>query len=351
MNKKTLKKTLFVSVKIGLALAILGYLVWEARQSGEFQELAGQPKNWGLLIAAWFACAGAVTLTMVRWYFLVRAIGLPFTIRDAFRLGYLGYLFNLAPMGIVGGDLVKAVGLARKHPNHRAEAVATVALDRLIGLYTLFVVASIAIMATGFLRIADWTEARRIVGVEVATAISTACSLTPLLTAIATLVIAVLLMRDASQGRVTRLLARIPYAGQTISKLANAVKLYRRKRGVLLVAAGMSAAVHSLFTLGIFLIAGGLYPHVPSLSSHFVISPLSAATGVIPLPVGPFEGVLQVLYTCVPMGEGIVAPSGLIVALSYRIGTVLIAAIGICYYLAGRAEVAELLHESEEVEA
>ena len=82
-----------------------------------------------------------------------------------------------------------------------------------------------------------------------------------------------------------------------------------------------------------------------------MISPLSAATGVIPLPAGPFEVILQVLYTCVPMDEGIVAPSGLIVALTYRIATVLIAAIGICYYLAGRAEVAKLLHETEEVEA
>lgn len=351
MNSKTLKKTLIVSVKVGLPLAILGFLMWNARQDGDFQDLAGQPKKWGLLIAAWFACAGAVALTIVRWYLLVRAIDLPFTIRDAFRLGFLGYLFNLAPMGIVGGDLLKAVALARNHPNRRAEAVATVALDRVIGLYTLFVVASVAMLATGFLEIADWTEARRIVGVELATAISTACRLTPAATAIVTVLLAVLLMRDVSQGRTTRMLARIPYAGPTISKLANAVKLYRRKRHILLMAAVMSVAVHSLFTLGIFLIANGLYPHAPSLSLHFVISPLSASTGAIPLMAGPFEVVLQVLYTCFPMGEGIVTPSGLIIALSYRILTVLIAAIGICYYLAGRAEVVELLHDTEGVEA
>ena len=31
----------------------------------------------------------AVALTLVRWYLLVRSLGLPFTLRDALRLGFL----------------------------------------------------------------------------------------------------------------------------------------------------------------------------------------------------------------------------------------------------------------------
>ena len=49
----------------------------------------------------------------------------------------MGYLFNLAPMGVVGGDLLKAWLLAREQHGHRAESVASIVVDRLIGLYML----------------------------------------------------------------------------------------------------------------------------------------------------------------------------------------------------------------------
>ena len=65
---------------------------------------------------------------------------------DAIRISFWGYLFNLAPLGIVGGDLVKAVMLDHEHPQHRAKALASVLVDRVIGLYILFVVASAAIL-------------------------------------------------------------------------------------------------------------------------------------------------------------------------------------------------------------
>ena len=109
----------------------------------------------------------------------------------------------------------------------------------------------------------------------------------------------------------------------------------------------MSVAVHCLFTLGIFLIAIGLFgnllPEQLSLKSHFVVAPLSAATGVIPLCMGPFEFVLSSLYQWVAGTENALA-QGLVVALGYRIITVLIAAIGLAYYFGARREVAEAMH-------
>ena len=49
-------------------------------------------------------------------------------------------------MGVVGGDLLKAWLLAREQHGHRAESLASVIVDRLIGLYVLLVVASVAIL-------------------------------------------------------------------------------------------------------------------------------------------------------------------------------------------------------------
>ena len=347
-----MKKLLLSLVKIAISLGIVGYLVWDATNRGEsaFTDEEGAfqlqsflnvvhhaAEHWWFMAAAWVVCAMAVLLTFIRWHYLVRALDLPFSFKDALRLGFLGYLFNLAPMGIVGGDLLKAVLLARRQHGYRAEAVATVFVDRVVGLYMLFVVASVAILATRF-----WeTESLRI---------RLMCQATLVLTGIGTVVIAAALVPDLSKGRATRMLGKIPWVGWALEKLATAVQLYRRKLPVLAVASVMSVGVHSLFTVGIFSIACGLYEQVPSLGMHFVLSPVSAVTGVIPLPMGPFEYVLDRLYTHVPTTDGgaMAVGQGLVVAFGYRVITVTVALIGICYYLGSRREVAEVIHEEAE---
>ena len=92
----------------------------------------------------------AVSLTFVRWYLLVRALGLNFRLLDAFRLGFLGYLFNFVSVGSVGGDLFKAIFIAREQPGRRTEAVATVLVDRVVGVYALVLLTSTVICWAGF---------------------------------------------------------------------------------------------------------------------------------------------------------------------------------------------------------
>ncbi len=332
------KKALLIVFKIGLPIAILMYLFWDASENNAFETLRQQSKNWPLLGLALVSCATAVVITFVRWYYLVRALDIPFTLKEAMRFGFLGYLFNLAPMGIVGGDLLKAYMLARHHPSEKTAAVATVFVDRIIGLYTLFVVASAAILMTGFAAMGN-ELVRKI------------CFVTHVITITGSVGMIAMLMPDLSNGGSTRLLARTPFVGGVLEKVALAVAMYRRRWPVILGAGLMSVAVHSFFSIGIFLICSGLYETVPALKMHFVIGPLSAATGVIPLPVGPFEIVLNTLYLQVPsvLGTAMVSGQGFAVALTYRIITVLIAAIGFVYYLTSREEVAEILHEVDEV--
>jgi uncharacterized protein (TIRG00374 family) len=332
-----LKKVLITVLKISVSVAIIAYLVHDAQKNEAFSNLAKQPKNWFILTLALVACTSAVLLTLTRWYYLVRALDLPFTFKEAMRLGFLGYLFNLAPMGIVGGDLLKAVMLARQQKKREAEAVASVAVDRLIGLYMLFVVAAVAILATGY-----WDSPYANIRIM--------CKAVLSLTVVATGVIALLLLPGVTHTWLSRYIVSIPYVGRPIWQVMDALWMYRQKPIVLVISALMSVGVHSIFCLGIFLIASGLFQPVPSLKMHFVISPLSAATGVLPLPVGPLEYVLDrlYLYAQMPGGATMTAGQGLVVALGYRLITVLIAAVGICYYLASRQEVSAVLHEVEE---
>ncbi len=335
-----MKRYLVIVLKIAISLAIIAFLVWRATLPQEdgtnvFENLKNQPKDWPLLAAACLTCAVAVVLTFVRWWYLVRTLELPFHLTESLRLGFLGYLFNLAPMGIVGGDLLKAVMLARQHPRARARAVASVAVDRIVGLFVLFMVASCAILLTGCHR------------VPVAE-IRVPCQVILVLTVLGGLALTGLMSPGITDGRVSRALERIRHIGPALASLIEAVRMYRRKPHVLLAASAMSVGVHSLFVIGVFLIALGLPGDDLSLGAQFVAVPISSTTQALPLPLGPFEFFLDLFYAHMPgTATTIPAGQGLVVALAYRLITILIAAVGICYYLGSRREVAEVIQQAE----
>ena len=53
-----MKKSLVVLLKIGVSVAILAYLVFDATRNPEvFANLRDQPKDWGLFLAACFSAA------------------------------------------------------------------------------------------------------------------------------------------------------------------------------------------------------------------------------------------------------------------------------------------------------
>jgi glycosyltransferase 2 family protein len=335
-----MKKLIVTLFKVGISVGIIAYLIWDSTHSADkvnvFENLRDQPKNWWMLAGAFTFIAAAVMLTFIRWWYLVRALEIPCRFPDAIRISFWGFLFNLAPLGIVGGDLVKAVMLAHEHPQYRAKAVASVLFDRVVGLYILFVVASSAIVFTGFWRIS-------------VPEVSVICQATLLITAIGTAGIFFLYIPGIMDGPLVRALGRLPYGGQMIHSLIEAIGLYRYMPKVLIASSILSLGVHCSLVVGVFLIARGLPGDVLSLGTHFVVWPISGAAGVLPLPFGPTEFLLDFLYRQVP-AAGITIPKGhgLLVVLCYRLITVLIAALGIFYYFTNRREVSEAIHETEQ---
>lgn len=331
-----MRRHLLGLLKVSLSLGILAFLFYQAQQNDVFTDLWDRPKNWWMLSASALICLIAVLATLLRWHLLIRALGIPHTVQETLRLGFLGYLLNLAPMGIVGGDLLKALALVHRQRDRRAEALATVVVDRAVGMCVLFLVASAAIVVTGFWKVP-------IASVQIASRI------TLTLAAVTCGAMLVMLGPDVTNGRFIAFAGRAPGFGPPLRRLIEAIRLYRHKLPTLLAATLISAVVHSLFALGVYLIAAGLYRPVHPLGTHFVLVPISAATGVIPLTVGPFEAVLNLLYADVPLPDGghMAAGQGLVVALGYRMVSVLIAAIGLVYYLAARKEVSDLIHEAE----
>lgn len=330
------KRLLINLLKIAISLGLLAWLLTDSQNREAFSKLGEQPKHWGMLaVALAFGMLG-VTVTILRWYYLVRAVELPFSVKDALRLGFLGYLLNFFSLGSVGGDLFKAVFIAREQHQRRAAAVATVVVDRLIGLYALFLVAVAAMLLGGQLN-SPVPEIRVL------------CWTTLIAATVALVMGGVLLMPGLADGRVARFLSNRRRTGRIFEQIFSAVRMYRQRWSVLLGTTLASVGVHVSFVLCFYFIGLGLPNNEPTLAEHFVVVPLALVTGALPLPMaglGAFEAAVEFLY--VQIGTGVPNGQGLLVSFGYRAITIIIAGIGLAIYLASRREMSRVLHEVEE---
>lgn len=329
-----MKRYVVPFLKIAVPVTIIVWLL-ATLPPEEYRQLAERPKNWPLLAAALGVVLLAVCITFVRWYLLVRALQLRFSLTDAFRLGFLGYLFNFIVVGSVGGDLFKAIFIAREQRGRRAEAVATVLVDRVVGVYGLVVLTGGVILGGGVPKAT----------VEV----QTLCNLTLAAVAAGALGIAVMLLPGFASGPVARFFTRLPRIGKVLAQLFSAVRIYRSRWLTVLVTLLMSVGSHSLFTLSLYLITRALFTHVPTLHEHLILVPLGMVAGALPLApagFGAFEFAIGELYKIIPASPD-VDVAGILVALVYRVLTIMVALIGVVIYWFSRREVRAVAHEME----
>lgn len=138
--KKHARSLIVGLLKYGIGFGLLAYvLITNWNPKGENPGIGGlleQSPNLPIFIGLAAIAVACTSLQFVRWFVLVRALNLPFTIQNAFRLGLVGCFYNAFLPGSVGGDLVKAYIIARDTPGKHS-AVATVIADRLVGLFGL----------------------------------------------------------------------------------------------------------------------------------------------------------------------------------------------------------------------
>ena len=336
-----IRKNLATIGKLAVSAALLGFLIWRAKADPEFGTLISKPKNWPVLLCALPVCLFAVTITILRWHLLIRAIGLSFTVRQALRAGFLGYLANLLPLGLVAGDSLKAVMLIHSNPRRKTEAVASVLVDRVLGLYALLLLAATAslLLPAGSLTKLDEGDRAAIVRL---------CWCVQAGAVISSCMLGVMLIPAVTQSRLWDKLEHTPVVGKILHRLVAAMRTYRSRLDLMAAAVVVSFFVHLSYVTAIVLmtLSIGIAPeHRPPPSSIFVIVPPSMIAGA--LPIGFYEVAITLLFRAAsPPGSP--ENTGLLIALGYRLIQISIATIGLGYWLAGRREVEVLMHEADE---
>jgi uncharacterized protein (TIRG00374 family) len=96
------------------------------------------------LLVLGFLIYGFITqFGVLRWWLLLRAQAIRIPYGLANRLTFIGFFFNNVVPGPTGGDVVKAVYAVKSADAHkRAQAIVTVAIDRVVGLFALALIAA-----------------------------------------------------------------------------------------------------------------------------------------------------------------------------------------------------------------
>ncbi len=337
--RHAIRRWILLVAKIALAAVILGYLLTQMQRHEAMSRLIEEPKDWKLLAAGFLCTLLAISLSFVRWRTLVEALGIRFPLADAMRLGSLGFMLNFVALGTIGGDLFKAVFLARDRPGRRTEAVATVVADRLLGLLAMMLLASGGILATGLYR----TEPPALAWLCQLILVATVGGVTG--------TVLLLFVPGLSGERICGRTEALPLVGKTAARLIRAVRTYRNQKPMLLVAGAICLVGDLLFITSLYLVARGLPVHAPSLGEHLVIVPVANMAGALPLTpsgLGTLEAAVEVLYRTVPGGEQVIPGDGTMVALAHRATMIAVALVGMVYYLAHRTEFGKVLAEAEE---
>lgn len=333
------KSTTVTFVKFAIPAAIIGFLLWQLKSEPEkWDEFVTQPKNYWLLLAALFVALGAMSLSFARWCVLVRCQGIELSMLEAFRLGSICFLLSFVSAGSVGGDLFKAIFLARRRPGKRVAAVASVLVDRGCGLYGLLL-----LVAGGLLLTNPTDTGQSTIGldrIKLATA---------LLVGLGTVVLAILVLGGRSIDRLITWGSGLPVIGPIIAKVGPPLRMFHDHSVAFGASVLMSIGVQGMLVISMFLIARGLYIDPPTLAEHFVIVPigmLASALPITPAGIGVLEATIESLYAIVPAVP--TEASGTLVALVFEIVKVVMAVIGTVFYWTANEEVRESLEIAEE---
>jgi uncharacterized protein (TIRG00374 family) len=273
--------------KYAVGLALLAFVVWrnwEAPAGGVgIADAIQRPVQLVPLTLALSICALGLLLTFIRWYFLVRALDLPFTLANSTRLGLVGYFLSIFLPGSIGGDIIKAACIAREQ-TRRTLAVASVIVDRVVGLVGL--VWLVALLGAVF-----WVVGNHELHHQYSLQIIVGLSWSLVAASLAFWAVLGMLSNAASE-RFAAWLAGHGRVGATFGELWRAAWLYRCRGATVFLAVCMSMVGHVGFVLAFYfaaqtLLAPAELGSIPSMAEHFLVVPIGMTIqAVVPVPGG-----------------------------------------------------------------
>ena len=327
--KKNPFRSLLINVAlVGCALGLLGFTIWQNRTKiGEVLEQGLDPRYFAVAFLVYLL---GLVLTFGRWYMLVRVVEPRFTLGAAFRLGFIGNVFNLVIPGAVGGDFIKAAYLVRMDIN-RTQAVASMVIDRILGLLGLFLLAGVAGL---FAWPMAGPQVRLLIGIVWGAVGAGLMVLFAIFNQSLTRNFPALL---EGHGKVAGILRELRVMSETYRRRLDLVA------GVLLASSG----IHCLFVVAFYIVSRAIFPSlVPGFGQHLLIVPLTLFTTAVPLPFGALGLSEQIGAQLFKMVNH---PGGALAMMGFRVLMYAGGLVSVLIYLANIKQVRALTETAEEL--
>jgi uncharacterized protein (TIRG00374 family) len=117
---------------------------WQYGPSGLLETLTSIDLKY--LLLSIFLMGALLFVSMLRWQVILKVHGLAMPLLRTTEISLIAHFFNSFLLGSVGGDLLKAYYVARETHHKKTEAVVTVLADRVVGLFSMLLLACILII-------------------------------------------------------------------------------------------------------------------------------------------------------------------------------------------------------------
>ena len=135
------KRIGFTLLQLVVTAAGIYYVFHDPQKRAEIGH-ALRGADWRWLALSWLVYGAVEALATVRWQMLLRVQGIIVSWGRAGMMVTVGLFFNMLLPGLVGGDAIRLYLLCQKVPRKKLRGTLSVAMDRLLGLASLVVLAA-----------------------------------------------------------------------------------------------------------------------------------------------------------------------------------------------------------------
>jgi uncharacterized protein (TIRG00374 family) len=258
---------------------------------------------------------------------VLKVQGLEFPFSRTLRISFIAHFFNSFLLGSTGGDLLKAYYVARETHHKKTEAVTTVLVDRIMGLFSMLLLACVMMIPNQAL-LASNPKFRL-------PALLILC-----MTAGSALFVAVAFWGGVSKTvpKARLWLRKLP-KGDVLERALDACRGYGRDRTFLLRVLGVSTLLNIVCVLHFMSLAWGFHLRISPIKLGLVVP---MVTSIASLPIGPPGGLgaREGLYVLMLNAPQIAVPAtqALVLSLIGYAGSLFWSAIGGVVYATNKAK-------------
>ncbi len=224
-----------------------------------------------LALAASLLCVLlTILLGVARWRLVLRVQGLELPWGRAAGIAFVAQFFNAFLLGSTGGDVIKALYAARETHHKKAEAVVTVFVDRLLGLWAMLLFATVMMIPN-----ASLLSRRQELGAPALMIV--------LMLGGASVVLSVAFWSGLSRRfpRARHWLRKMP-KGELLERSLDACRHFGKSRGFLLKTLALSLLVNVACVLQMMVLSAGLGVSISSWA-WLVIVPMIFCISALPI--------------------------------------------------------------------